>query len=82
VPAVVIRPDTHVLQCQAKYGFVLAEQLDNSAIGAGRVEASTVPVMVQAACRAMVVTLLRAELLPSASPQGTSQGRDPGPRPG
>ena len=33
--AVVIRPDTHVLKCQAKYGFVLAEQLDNSASGAG-----------------------------------------------
>ena len=37
--AVVIRPDTHVLKCQAKYGFVLAEQLDNSASGAGGVKA-------------------------------------------
>jgi hypothetical protein len=40
--AVVIRPDTHVLKCQAKYGFVLAEQLDNSASGAGGVKADAV----------------------------------------
>src|SRR5512133_375403 len=37
--AVVIRPGAHVLKCQAKYGFVLAEQLDNSARGAGGVKA-------------------------------------------
>jgi hypothetical protein len=39
MPAVVIRPDTHVLHWQAKYGFVLAEQLYNSASGAGSVKA-------------------------------------------
>ena len=37
--AVVIRPDTHVLKCQANYGFVLAEQLDDSASGAVGVKA-------------------------------------------
>jgi hypothetical protein len=56
MPGVVIRPDTHVLHGQAKYGFVLAEQLDTSASGAGSVKPSTVPVMVQAACRVIVVT--------------------------
>jgi hypothetical protein len=81
MPGVVIRPDTHVLHYQAKYGFVLAEQLDTSASGAGNVKASTVPVMVQAACRVIVVTSLRAELLPPASPQSTSQGRGPRPAP-
>ena len=59
MPTVVIRPDTHMLHCQAKYGFVLAEQLSSSASGAGSVKASTVPVMVQAACRVIVVTSLK-----------------------